>query len=106
MGSGLGRFASSAQGSHDDAEICIEESSMETTLDIDDRLLAQAKSAAAHERSSLTRVIEEGPALRLRKRPQQSRRSKTTLPIRRGSGGLARGIDPCRNQSLYDAADS
>jgi len=80
---------------------------MKTTLDIDDRLLAQAKSAAALQKTSLTRLVEEGLALRLRK-PASARRGprKTRLPVHRGSGGLAAGIDPLSNQSLYDAAES
>lgn len=32
---------------------------MKTTLDIDDRLLANAKATAAQERKTLTRIIEE-----------------------------------------------
>ena len=39
---------------------------MRTTLDLDDELLAEAKALAARERLSLTRLIEQGLALRLR----------------------------------------
>lgn len=80
---------------------------MKTTLDIDDHLLAQAKSAAALQNTSLTRLVEEGLGLRLRK-PQAGRRSarKSGLPVYCGKGGMAAGIDPLSNQSLYDAADS
>jgi hypothetical protein len=39
---------------------------MRTTLDINDPLLAKAKAVAAQEHISLTRLIEEGPVLRLR----------------------------------------
>lgn len=39
---------------------------MKTTLDINDTLLANAKSLAAKQRTSLTRLIEEGLQLRLR----------------------------------------
>jgi hypothetical protein len=38
-----------------------------TTLDLDDGLLAEAKALAARERLTLTRLIEEGLALRLRR---------------------------------------
>src|SRR5690606_15503214 len=41
-------------------------SGMKTTLDIRDDLLARAKAQAPKERISLTRMIEEGLALRLR----------------------------------------
>ena len=39
---------------------------MKTTLDINDQLLANAKVLAAQQRTSLTRLIEEGLQLRLR----------------------------------------
>ena len=38
---------------------------MRTTLDIDDELLLRAKEQAVRQRSTLTRMIEEGLALRL-----------------------------------------
>lgn len=78
---------------------------MRTTLDINDALLVRAKAAAARERISLTRLIEEGLALRLRR---TSRRvaERTPLPVYHGTSGLAPGIDPLRNRSLLDAADA
>lgn len=80
---------------------------MKTTLNIDDRLLAEAKAAAARERKSLTRLIEEGLALRLRPAPpRKHRRRKIALPVFKGEGGLVDGIDPLRNESLYEAADA
>jgi len=39
---------------------------MRTTLNLDDALLMEAKALAARERLSLTRLIEQGLALRLR----------------------------------------
>ncbi len=39
---------------------------MKTTLDLNDALLARAKALAARQRTSLTRLIEEGLQLRLR----------------------------------------
>lgn len=81
---------------------------MKTTLDIQDGLLAEAKAQAAHERRSLTSLIEDGLRLRLRK-PQRgaaAAASKATrLPVYRGKGGLLPGIDPTSNRSLFDAAD-
>jgi hypothetical protein len=80
---------------------------MKTTLDIDDRLLSQAKAAAAKERKSLTRLIEEGLALRLRPAsPRRPRQKKISLPVFNGAGGLADGVDPRSNESLFNAADS
>ena len=79
---------------------------MKTVLDIDDRLLARAKVAAAHERKSLTRLIEEGLILRLRKETETRAPSKVKLPVFEGGSGLAPGVDPLSNQSLYEAANS
>ncbi len=80
---------------------------MKTTLDIQDDLLAEAKAQAAHERRSLTALIEEGLRLRLRKPQPRGRAANKSpsLPIYRGKGGLLRGIDPTSNRSLLDAAD-
>jgi hypothetical protein len=78
---------------------------MRTTLDINDKLLARAKSAAAREKSSLTRFIEEALAMRLRgRRPGKSGRN-FDIPVYRGTGGLMPGVDPTSNRSLYEAAD-
>ncbi len=78
---------------------------MKTTLDLRDDLLARAKARAAQERTSLTRIIEEGLALRLR--PERvRRRAVAPLPVSRCAGGLLDGIDASSNQSLYDAADA
>ena len=79
---------------------------MKITLDIDNRLLIKAKAAAAHERKSLTRLIEEGLTLRLRKEAEPRAAFKVKLPVFKGSGGMAPGVDPLSNQSLFKAADS
>ena len=77
---------------------------MKTTLDIDDRLLREAKAAAAKERTSLTRLIEEGLALRLRgKAAAQVRPIK--LRLLPPGGALMPGIDPTSNKSMLDAMD-
>jgi hypothetical protein len=78
---------------------------MKTTLNIDDRLLAEAKAAAAKEQSTLTRLVEEGLTLRLRKGGSRARRGLRDLPIYLGKGGLHTDIDPASNKSLFDAAD-
>ena len=80
---------------------------MKTTLDIDDALLVRAKAFSARERKSLTSLIEEGLQLRLRLRRGVARtRSKVgALAIYRGKGGLAKGINPLSNHSMFDAAD-
>lgn len=78
---------------------------MKTTLDIDDSLLADAKSHAARQRTTLTRLIEEGLRLRLRvaTTPPPVRRKK--LPVFDGGSGLVPGLDGLSNKALRDAAD-
>lgn len=78
---------------------------MRTTLDINDALLAEAKAEAAKLRTTLTRLIEEGLALRLR-HPQRAKAAKSfRIPIYHGKGGLMPGIDPTSNRSMSDAVD-
>jgi len=78
---------------------------MNTTLDLDDQLLAKAKARAAHERSSLTRLIEDGLRLRLRSARRPSPRRTPELAIYRGGGGLHAKLHPRSNRSVLDAAD-
>lgn len=77
---------------------------MKTTLDLNDRLLVQAKALAAQQRTSLTKLIEEGLQLRLRAHARP-RPPATRLPVYRGKGGLAPGLDGLSNRALLDAAD-
>jgi len=76
---------------------------MKTTLNINDQLLADAKSLAAQQRTSLTRLIEEGLKLRLRAQTAPRPRGKLRLPIFKGLGGLVAGVDPLSNKSLLEA---
>jgi len=81
---------------------------MKTTLDINDALLADAKALAAQQRRSLTRLIEEGLQLRLRATSSSRRAGKSrvpALPVYRGKGGLAAGVDPLSNKALLQAVD-
>ncbi len=80
---------------------------MRTTLDIDDGLLAQAKSLAAREHTSLTRLIEESLSLRLRAlSAPQSGRLRTALPVYTGRGGLQPAIRDAKSQrAVLDALD-
>jgi len=73
---------------------------MRTTLDINDQLLTEAKALAARERTTLTRLIEEGLRLRLRPRPVNV---KIDLPV--FEGGLKAGVDPLSNRSLRGEDD-
>ncbi|HVC01974.1 MAG TPA: DUF6364 family protein [Steroidobacteraceae bacterium] len=75
---------------------------MKTTLDINDQLLADAKALAAQQRTSLTRVIEEGLQLRLRSHAAPQR-GKLRLPVFKGRGGLAAGVDPLSNKAMLAA---
>jgi hypothetical protein len=76
---------------------------MKTTLDIDDALLVKAKALAAQQRTSLTRLIEEG--LQLRLRAQRAPKRAVRLPVFHGKGGLAEGLDGLSNKAMRDAAD-
>jgi hypothetical protein len=78
---------------------------MRTTIDLNDTLLARAKAAAVRQRTTLTRLIEEGLELRLRGAVSEPKASRVRLPVYNGKGGLAPGVDPLSNRSLFDAAD-
>ena len=79
---------------------------MKTTLDINDSLLANAKALAAQQRTSLTRLIEEGLQLRLRSSRSAAKVSKRKIPVFKGRGGLVAGLDPGSNKAMLDAADN
>lgn len=79
---------------------------MRTTLDINDGLLAKAKAAAAQQRTSLTRLIEEGLVLRLQRPMERSDGDRPPLPVFPGRGGLTAFVsDPLTHLALLDAAD-
>ena len=80
---------------------------MRTTLDIDSGLLTQAKSLAAREHTSLTRLIEEGLSLRLRPLlASQPGRPCAVLPVHAGRGGLQPAIRDAKSQrAILDALD-
>ncbi|MHB1230810.1 MAG: hypothetical protein ACYCY3_10950 [Halothiobacillus sp.] len=79
---------------------------MRTTLDIDDGLLMQAKALAAKEHMSLTRLIEQGLALRLRARTMSLNVAVPVLPVYHGKGGLRPSVaDAVTHRALLDAAD-
>jgi hypothetical protein len=76
---------------------------VKTTLNLNDALLTRAKAMAAQQRTSLTRLIEEGLQLRLKAPPEAPRAVR--LPVFRGKGGLAPGIGGLSNRDMLDAAD-
>lgn len=79
---------------------------MRTTLDINDALLAKAKALAAQEHTTLTRLIEQGLALRLRAPDARSNQPvRPPLPVHAGTGGLTSAVaDSLTNRALLDAA--
>ena len=76
---------------------------MKTTLNINDQLLANAKTLAAQQQSTLTRLIEEGLHLRLQAQSAAAPRGKLRLPVYKGRGGLVAGVDPLSNRALLAA---
>ena len=76
---------------------------MKTTLNINDQLLADAKALAAQQRTSLTRLIEEGLQLRLRAKVNSAKGGRLPLPVFEGLGGLVQGVDPLSNKALLAA---
>ena len=78
---------------------------MKTTLDINDSLLASAKALAAQQRTSLTRLIEEGLQLRMRSSNTAPKAGKRKIPVFKGRGGLVAGLNASSNKAMLDAAD-
>ncbi len=78
---------------------------VKTTLDIHDDLLARAKALAAKERTTLTKMVEEGLSLRLREHKAPIPGPLKALPISTRRGGLRDGVDGTSNRSLLEAAD-
>lgn len=78
---------------------------MKTTLDLSDTLLAEAKALAARQRTTLTRVVEEGLRLRLQAQRTAGKSGRVRIPVFKGKGGLVTGVDPSSNKSMLQAAD-
>lgn len=78
---------------------------MKTTLDLNDQLLADAKALAARQRTSLTRLIEEGLKLRMHAQADSdsAKRRRVRLPVFKGRGGLVAGVNPLSNKALLEA---
>jgi hypothetical protein len=76
---------------------------LKTTLNINDQLLADAKVLAVRQRTSLTKLIEEGLEMRLRAQAAPPKPRAVRLPVFEGSGGLTGGVNPSSNQSLLEA---
>ena len=78
---------------------------MKTTLNLNDQLITDAKALAVQQRTTLTRLIEEGLQLRLRAQAAPAVRGRVKLPLFKGRGGLAAGLDPLSNRSLLGALE-
>ena len=78
---------------------------MKTTLDLNDQLLSDAKAFAAQQRTSLTRLIEEGLQLRIRAKSSSPPHGRVRLRVFKGRGGLVAGVDPLSNKALLKALD-
>jgi hypothetical protein len=79
---------------------------MKTTLDINDQLLADAKVLAVQQRTSLTRLIEEGLQLRLRSAAAgPTKAPRIRIPVLKGRGGLVAGVNPLSNKAMLNALD-
>lgn len=78
---------------------------MKTTLNIHDVLLAEAKSLAARQRLTLTRLIEEGLRMRLRVTEVAPPSRRRAMPVFNGKLGLAPGLSGLSTREMFDAAD-
>lgn len=79
---------------------------MKITLNINDSLFVAAKTLAARQRISLTRLVEEGLQLRIRGARIVGKGKKPEIPVFKGRSGLVAGVDPSSNKSMLDAADA
>jgi hypothetical protein len=82
---------------------------MKTTLNIHDTLLIEAKALAARQRSTLTRLIEEGLRMRLRSEqllPVKARPPMPVFPVLKGKGGLAPGLSGLSTREMLDLLDT
>ena len=82
---------------------------MKTTLNIHDTLLIEAKALAARQRSTLTRLIEEGLRMRLRIEQLPLVKAGQPMPVfsvLQGKGGLAPGLSGLSTREMLDLLDS
>jgi hypothetical protein len=65
---------------------------MRTTVDVDEKLLAEAKVVAARTQRTLSAVVNDALRVALRHREEVGERQPVTLPTD-GEGGLLPGVD-------------
>jgi hypothetical protein len=76
---------------------------MQTTLRLDDDLYRRAKTAAAEQGVSLTKLVEDAVRERLDRAAPSSRRRRLRLPVSTATGGPAPGFSNL--QEAAEAAD-
>jgi hypothetical protein len=76
---------------------------MQTTLRLDDELCRRAKTQAASQGISLTKLVEEAIREHLDRPAPTPRRQRLRLPVSTATGGLAPGFSTL--QEAVDAAD-
>jgi hypothetical protein len=76
---------------------------MRTTVDINDELLREARTAAAKEHKTLREIMDE--ALRLYLKGPREKRFRLNLTPHTAVGHLMPGVDLEDRDSLYDIMD-
>ncbi len=76
---------------------------MRTTLDLDDELLAKARSRASERGTTLTAIVEEALAAALAPTPARGKRFRLAWKTHRGR--LLPGVDVADRDSLFDVMD-
>lgn len=76
---------------------------MKTTLEIDDRILARAKRAAAEQGITLRALVEDALRARLAPKPESARSYRFEPPVVRGDAPPR--VDIADRQALYDVLD-
>ncbi len=76
---------------------------MKTTLEIEDRLLIEAKKMAAERRTTLRRLVEEGLRERLAfiKRAKRGKQKRLKIRWEVAAGGLPDGLDLADRTRMY-----
>jgi hypothetical protein len=75
-----------------------------TTIRLDDRLLKEAKKAAAERGTTLTALVGEGLRIVLAPSKRPSRRRRVRLPTS-GAGGLRAGVDLDSSALLWELTE-
>jgi hypothetical protein len=79
-------------------------SSVKTTLNLDERLLARAKALALREGTTLTALLEDALRARLAPRPKSATPIELKLPTVKGSA--LPNIDIADREALFDLLDN